>query len=112
MPDPHLRVDHRNQTLNLAIAAFRTFDFKATSKMQHLDVMHPSEQDLIVGPLPLHDNIKLVVAGTLERPYLAGRQVLDDFERVYTMNFGKSRPCYRNSAHGRHPLPVVCSQAH
>src|SRR3954454_3862739 len=93
MSNPHLRVDDRDQTLDLGVVAFWTFE--ATSKMQSLDVTYPSEQDLIVGPLALHDDIKLVVAGTLELPYVTGRHVLDDFERVSTMTFGRSQSCHR-----------------
>src|SRR5215475_12435656 len=74
--------------------------------MQRLDVMHPNKCDLIVGPLPLHDNIELVVAGTLERPYMTGRHVLDDFKRVSTMNFGK-----RHSSHGILRTPVAAARA-
>src|SRR5215813_15496465 len=98
MSDPHLRVDHRNQMIDLGIAAFWTFDLEAARKVQRLDVMHPNKCDLIVGPLPLHDNIKLVVTGALERPDMTDRHVLDDFERVSTMDFGK-----RHSSHGNSP---------
>jgi hypothetical protein len=43
MSDPHLRVDHRNQMLDLGIAAFWSFKFEGTGKMQRLHVMHPGE---------------------------------------------------------------------
>src|SRR5215468_6744832 len=82
--------------------------------MQRLDVMHPNKCDLIVGPLPLHDNIELVIAGTLERPYMTGRHVLDDFKRVSTMNFGRRHSSHGNSPHtgSRHTEPPLpCSPA-
>jgi hypothetical protein len=43
MSDPHLHVDHRDQMLDLGIAAFWSFKVEGTSKMQRLDVTQPSE---------------------------------------------------------------------
>src|SRR5271154_6495859 len=50
--------------------------------MQRLDLAHPGEGDLIIGPAAGDDDRDLVFAGTLERPAVAGRHVLDDVERA------------------------------
>src|ERR1041385_1167030 len=50
--------------------------------MQRLDLGHPGERQLIVGPVALRDDRHLVVAGALERPVMAGGDVLDHCKRV------------------------------
>ena len=50
--------------------------------MQRLDLAHPGEGELIVGPVALGDDGHLVFAGTLERPVVIGSDILDNRERV------------------------------
>jgi PhoD-like phosphatase len=66
MSEPHLRVDHRNEALDLGVASFWSFKVEGTSKMQRCHVMHPGECRLIVDPLPGHDDNEFILAGTLE----------------------------------------------
>src|ERR1700686_1688726 len=50
--------------------------------MQRLDLVHPGEGQLIVGPVALGDDRDLVLAGALERPVVIGGDVLANRERV------------------------------
>src|SRR5512142_390807 len=50
--------------------------------MQRLDLAHPGEGDLVVGPLSLGDNREFVFAGAFKRPVVAGSNIFDHRERV------------------------------
>ena len=50
--------------------------------MQRLDLGHPGEGELIVGPVALGDDRHFVFAGALERPVVIGGDILDHRERV------------------------------
>src|SRR5262249_50632378 len=50
MPDPHLLVDQRGELLHLGAAAFWGLELERAGEMQRLDVVHPGERDLVVGP--------------------------------------------------------------
>src|SRR5580692_2671738 len=50
--------------------------------MQRLDVVHPGEGDLIVGPLPAHRDGDLVLAGALERPVVRRGHAFHDLEGI------------------------------
>jgi hypothetical protein len=66
-------------------------------------------------PTSPHDCNKLVLAGTLERPRVTGRNVLDQFERVSPMYFGEGDGCqcrspderYCQGTVGPHPIRSV-----
>src|SRR5690349_22003689 len=55
------------------------------------------------GPLPFYDRNKLVLAGTLERPRVTGRNVLDHFERV-----SDRKSTRLNSSHVEISYAVFC----
>ena len=82
MADPQLLVDQRDQRLHLGAAALRHLEVEGAGQMQRLDVVHPGEGDLVVGPLAGDQDGDLVVAGALERPVVARRQALDHVERI------------------------------
>ena len=50
--------------------------------MQRLDLAHPGEGQLVVGPVALGDDRHFVFAGAFERPVVIGGDVLDHRERV------------------------------
>src|SRR6185436_7588362 len=50
--------------------------------MQRLDLRHPGERELVIGPAALGDDRDFVFAGALERPVVLGGNVLDRRERV------------------------------
>ena len=50
--------------------------------MQRLDLAHPGEGELVVGPVALGDDRHLVFTGTLERPVVIGRDIFDHRERI------------------------------
>src|SRR5664280_2623944 len=50
--------------------------------MQRLDLVHPGEGELIVGPVALGDDGDLVLAGAFERPVVIGGDVFDHRERI------------------------------
>jgi len=85
MADPQLLVDHGNELLHFGQPQLRHFDFECAGQMQRLDLAHPGERDLIVGPLAGDDQRDLVLAGALERPVVAGRHALDDFQRIVAL---------------------------
>src|ERR1700742_4983065 len=82
MPDPQLLVDPGDQPLHLGPARLRNLHVEGAGQMQRLDLAHPGEGELIVGPFALGDDGDLVVAGTLERPVGMRGNVLDRRERV------------------------------
>ena len=50
--------------------------------MQRLDLGHPGEGELVVGPVALGDDRDFVLAGALECPVVIGGDILDHRERV------------------------------
>src|ERR1700744_1421770 len=82
MSDPELLVDAGDQLLHFAAACRWNLHVEGASQMQRLDLCHPGEGELIVGPLALGDDGDLVVAGTLERPVVMRGNILDRRERV------------------------------
>ena len=50
--------------------------------MQRLDLRHPGEGELVVGPVALGDDGDLIFAGTFERPIVIGGDILDHRKRV------------------------------
>src|SRR5215470_18543271 len=109
MSHPQLCVDHRKQPFHFSLTAFRHLQFKRASQVQRLNVEHPGEGDLIVGPFPTHHDCELVLACTLERPLVSGRHTLDNFERISTtnVNVNNGHSCHRDFAHGCRPKLVV-----
>jgi hypothetical protein len=57
--------------------------------MQRLDVVHPGERHLVVGPFAPHHQGDLVLAGALERPVVGRRHPLDDLEGIATRLFAE-----------------------
>src|ERR1700693_727619 len=82
MPDPHLLVDQRDQLLHHRATALRHLELERAGQMQGLDVVHPGEGDLIVGPFPAHQDGDLVLAGALERPVVRRRHAFYDLEGI------------------------------
>src|SRR5215213_6791245 len=50
--------------------------------MQRLDLVHPGEGQLVVGPVSLGDDRDLVFAGAFERPIVMSGNILDYRERI------------------------------
>src|SRR6516165_7193765 len=82
MPDPHLLVDQRDQLLHGGVTALRHLELERASKMQRLDVVHPGERDLVVGPFPAHQDSDLVLAGTLEGPVVRRGHAFHDLQGI------------------------------
>jgi len=75
-------VDHRDQLDHLGAAALRHLELEGAGDMQRLEVEHPGERQLIVRPLPAHEDGDLVLAGALERPLVGRRHTLDHVKRI------------------------------
>src|SRR5215475_7784206 len=105
MSNPQLSVDHRKQPLDLSLTALRHLQLERASQVQRLDVEHPGERDLIVGPFSAHHNCEFIFACTLERPLVSGRNTLDNFEWISTtnVNVNNGHSCHRDFAHGCRP---------
>jgi hypothetical protein len=56
--------------------------------MQRLDVGHPGEGDLVIGPAPRHHDGDFILAGALERPVMRAGNPLDYVERVAPLRLG------------------------
>jgi hypothetical protein len=82
MAEPELLVDRSHQTLYLAAAVLGNLHVEGAGEMQRLDLVHPRERDLIVGPLPFRDDGDLILAGSLERPVVVGSDGLHDGQRM------------------------------
>src|SRR5580692_9934607 len=90
--------------------------------MQRLDLVHPGEGELIIGPVPLGDDRYFVFAGALERQVVVGGDVLDDREWIgpginNTFEEGhavSTLPCQNSDkryARGTPTSAVVCAVA-
>ena len=55
----------------------RDFHVERARQVQRLDLLHPGEGQLIVGPVSLRDDRHLVFAGAFERPIIMGSDILD-----------------------------------
>ena len=84
-PTQSLLVDQRDELLHFGAAALRHLELEGAGEMQRLDVVHPGEGDLVVGPLAAHQDGDLVVAGALERPVVGRGDPLDHVERIVVM---------------------------
>ena len=62
--------------------------------MQRLDLIHPGEGHLVIGPAAGNDETDLVLAGTFERPVVAGSHALDHVERTDTMIARRLDKCH------------------
>ena len=62
--------------------ALRHLDVEGAGQMQRLEILHPGEGDMIVGPASGDRDRDLVVAGPLEGPVIGVRDLLDDIHRV------------------------------
>ena len=66
-------------------ARLRHLHVESAGKMQRLDVVHPGERHLVIGPPAGDDETDLVFAGAFEWPIIAGSHMLDDVERTATI---------------------------
>ncbi|MGY4329819.1 hypothetical protein ACVWWG_004236 [Bradyrhizobium sp. LB7.2] len=82
VPDPQLLVDRGDEPLHLRSPRNRNLHVERAGQMQRLDLAHPGEGDLVVGPLSLGDNREFVFAGAFKRPVVAGSDILDHRERM------------------------------
>src|SRR5215475_9729593 len=82
MAEPELLVDASDQPLHLGALGWRNLHVEGAGQMQRLDLRHPGEGELIVGPLALGDDGNLVVARAFERPVVVGGDVLNHRKRV------------------------------
>src|ERR1043166_4267219 len=82
MADPELLVDQPDQRHHLGPARLGNLEVEGAGEMQRLDVVHPGEGDLIVGPAALHRDRDLVVAVAVERPVMQRRKALDHVDRI------------------------------
>src|SRR5262249_61337754 len=85
MPDPHLLVDETDQPLHIGQTRLRHLHVEGASQVQRLDLVHPGERHLVIGPAAGNDETDLVLAGPFERPVVAGSHMLDDIERTATI---------------------------
>ena len=63
-------------------ARLRHLQIERAGEMQRLDVVHPGERDVIVGPAAAHRDRDLVVAGAVERPVVHRGEPLDHVDRI------------------------------
>jgi hypothetical protein len=50
--------------------------------MQRLDLVHPGERDMVVGPAAAHRDGDFIVTGAVERPLVHRGEPLDHVDRV------------------------------
>ena len=60
----------------------RNLHVEGAGQMQRLDLAHPGEGELVVGPFALGDDGHFVFAGAFERPVVIGGDILDHRERM------------------------------
>src|SRR5579871_6339560 len=82
MADPELLVDRGDQPLHLVLAGGRNLHVEGAGQVQRLDLRHPGEGELIVGPFAFGDDGDLVLTGAFERPVVIGGNVLHHRKRV------------------------------
>jgi len=49
------------------------FHFKDAGEVKYLELLHPSEKQLVIAGFPANPQRQLVIAGTLQRPIVAPR---------------------------------------
>ena len=82
MAEQHLLVDERQQPHDLERALIRDLDVEGAGKMQSLEIFHPGDGHLVIGPGAGHRNGDLIVAGPLERPGIVMCDLLDHVDRM------------------------------
>src|SRR5580698_9300534 len=82
MSDPQLLVHEPNELRHAGQPRLRYLHVEGAGQVQRLDVTHPGEGNLVVGPAPGDDEPDLVFAGAFERPIVPGHHALDHVERM------------------------------
>src|SRR5690349_16973835 len=100
MADPELLVHLGDQLDYLVAPRLRHPQLERAGEMQRLDVAHPGERHLVLGPLAGDHQRDLVLAGARERPVVRRRHALDHIDRVDVRLVCKIGQC--------HAIPTLC----
>src|SRR5262245_32933825 len=82
MPDPKLLIHLGDKLNDLAAAQRRNLEIEGTGEMQRLDVAHPGERKLVLGPVAADQEGQFVVARAIGGPIAPGGQALDHVDRI------------------------------
>src|SRR5215470_5117712 len=99
MSDPKLLVDERRKLGHFGAAALRHLEIECARKVQSLDLWHPCEGDMIVGPTTGDQERHFVVACPGERPLVDSCEPFDDVDRVVAVLFDISQRHIRTTYH-------------
>jgi len=67
---------------HLGAARFGHLEVERTGQVQRLDIVHPSERHVVVGPASFDRDRDLVGSGAVERPVVHRGESLDDVDRI------------------------------